>query len=344
MPGSRLRPVARHPLSRIVGLALAPLGLLGCGAGAVFTRIDHHLLEQEPKVSDPQIGKSHSFPAAMKITVSANPPEGLLRYIGLKAHDALFASPDYPEFVFKVMFSSAHTTLCGSSAYAQPGSIWFNVFFGYYEIDVPAATWKRPFGYQRDSNDSPVAVEDIVRIGKADWNYFSNHMYGVPLSEVSRYDAIDMSQVRSADLGREKIGRDYWDHITLGDVTVVSGARSKADTLDFQSVPDDLTAAWHYAFGTASRSAAIPASFPGQAMSGEFFMSFRRQVDAESQVDVYRTYIFGGTLNQGFPDAVENARFLALQLDSLKRIIPNERCTGFPRDRALTTPTSERPR
>ncbi|MBS2032690.1 MAG: hypothetical protein JST54_32750 [Deltaproteobacteria bacterium] len=314
--------------------AVALLALVGCRTPtAVLGDVDHHYLEQEPSVSDPKIGKSHAFPAALRIVVSGD-ALGPMHYIGRTAHNALFAQPAYPEFAFKVVFASADTSFFGNSDYANPASIWCNVFFGYYEIDAPTRLWTRPFGYQSASPDSPVALEDIVRIGKADWNYFSNHMYGVPRDAIVPYDVVDMAAVKTRDLGREKIGRDYWDHITLADVTVVTAVRSTKDTRDLENTDTVYSDAWRYAFGTAPRSDAVNQSFAPTKMSGEFFMSFRKQRDEEYGEEVYKTFIFGGTFGQGYPDAAENARFLALQLASLKKIIPSEKRTGFKQDRA----------
>ena len=320
--------------------ALGVLALVGCRTPtAVLGDVDHHYLEKEPSVSDSKIGKSHAFPAALRIVVSGD-ADGPMHYIGRTAHDALFAQPAYPEFAFKVVFASADTSFFGDSDYANPVSIWFNVFFGYYEIDAPTRLWNRPFGYQSASPDSPVALEDIVRIGKADWNYFSNHMYGVPRDEIVPYDVVDMSAVKAHDLGRQKIGRDYWDHVTLADVTVVTAALSTKDKKQLENTDSVYSDAWRYAFGTSSRSDKISQSFAPAKMSGEFFMSFRKQRDEEYGEEVYKTFIFGGTFDQGYADAAENARFLALQLESLKAIIPSEKRTGFKTDRASPPPAA----
>src|SRR6516162_5646398 len=103
--------------------------------------VNHKYILNPPKVSDPKIGKSHSFPIALKIVV-AKDSTGFPGGIGKIVHEALFSS--YPRFTFKVAFACADVSLLGHSDYANPKSIWYNVFFGYYEIEVPKNEWKRP--------------------------------------------------------------------------------------------------------------------------------------------------------------------------------------------------------
>ena len=91
--------------------------------------------------------------------------------------------PDYPPFVFNtVACVGAFSPPGAPGPYADPTSeCWFNVFFGYYQLDCLKSEWSRPFGYATaDRERSTVVVEDLVRLGKSDWNWFSNWCYGVP--------------------------------------------------------------------------------------------------------------------------------------------------------------------
>lgn len=88
----------------------------------------------------------------------------------------------YPPLLFNVCFA------CGApegptrvGLYGDPRSRWFNVFLGYYQLDVLANAASSPFGY--DTNGD-VVKDQVLRIGKSDWNYFSNWMYGVPESAI----------------------------------------------------------------------------------------------------------------------------------------------------------------
>ena len=35
----------------------------------------------------------------------------------------------------------------------------------------------------------------------------------------------------------------------------------------------------------------------------------------------YQTFLFGGTINKGWPDAAENERFLDLQMEAVKKVM-----------------------
>lgn len=155
-------------------------------------------------VDDPEIGRSMASPAVFSVRVSGE-ESPIYDGVGKLAHDVYFA--DAPPFVYKAYFS------CGRAegdrgAYGDPASIWWNVQLGCSEVDVPRATWRRPFGYSEDGDLRP---EEIVRIGKADWNYFSNYLYGVPLEAVRAHDATDMSGVETFRAGRRRIGGRLWD-------------------------------------------------------------------------------------------------------------------------------------
>jgi hypothetical protein len=292
---------------------------------SMIGQIDGKILIEQPWLDDPRIGKSAAFPVPERIVVSAT-AEGAMAYIGKTAHAALF--PTYPEFAFNVAFA-CNASDDGQSDYANPASIWSNVFFGYYELDAPVRLWNRPFGYYSDDPHATINVEDLARVGKADWNYFSNHMYGVPKGAITPYDNIDMDQVKFTNLGRENIEGRYWDHVRLSGVTVVSGGCSTQDNGKLVGVDEPWTALWQKTFGTYPQVPTLPASFPGVPMSAEIYMCFVREYDLEYKADVFKTYMFGGTINDNYPDAAENARFLQLQMDSLRKIIADMKDVGF---------------
>lgn len=202
------------------------------------------------------------------------------------------------------------------------------MFFGYYEIDVLKREWGRPFGYEDDGRT--VRFEDVVRIGKADWNYFSNHLYGVPEEAIRPFNAIDMSTTQTQNLGRQKVGPAFWDMIRVANVSVVGPYVSRHDGQSLINVdfPPIVSTAWRFAFGTyPDDDAGPPTSFAGTTMSGEFYMSYMEdQVEGE---EVYETYLFGGTVNEGFPDKAENRRFLDLQLASVRNVIAQQEGLGF---------------
>jgi hypothetical protein len=333
----------RRALRRSV-LLLGPLLLLGAAPAEGFDlhRVFRWLRDQAPlaeinqrhvlptpHVKDRRIGESGSFPLALKIVVDKD-STGFPAGIGKIVHEALF--PNYPGFTFKVLFASAKRDLFGKSQYANPKSIWYNVFFGYYEIVVSKRAWGRPFGYDLSSGTPRVHFEDLVRIGKADWNHFSNQLYGVPAAAIRPYDRVDLKEVRIAPVRRELIGPSYWDLIELSGVRVVGPYRSRYDGGRFQDLDRLVGLAWRLAFGTYDGNhRSIRRSFAGTSMRGKFYISFKEENDRGTGEPVYKTYMYGGTVNEGYPDGAENERFLELQMRSLRRILAGERGLGFPK-------------
>jgi len=158
-----------------------------------------------------------------------------------------------------------------------------------------------------------------VRLGKADWNYFSNHLYGVPAVDVAQFDGVDMSKVDTQQLPPQKIGSRKWDVIEFGGVDVASPYEARADK-KLTHVDPLLTPIWRAIFGTHSPVAGHTKSFPGEFMRARAYLCFN-----DSDPDRYTTLIFGATIREKFPDAALNQRFLSLQLEALERIMLNSK-------------------
>lgn len=154
--------------------------------------------------------------------------------------------------------------------YGDPASHWFNVFAGYYEIDVARAVWGRPFAYLRGEDGArQVDSAEVAALGSADWNY----------------------------LAREDGGALV------------------------ETVPV-LTDVWRVAFGLPFVGARPP-SFVATQMSAALFACF------VEDGDVYRTYLFGGTVCDSWAagDAEReafNRAFLAAQVEAVKELISRE--------------------
>lgn len=288
-------------------------------------QINDKIILNVPKVDDPKIGKSKSAPFALRINVGPN-ATGFPAGIGKVVHNALFSA--YPRFVFKVAFAAAETDLLGRGNYANPASIWYNVFFGFYEIVVPAKAWGRPFGYADATSSAKVRFEDIVRIGKADWNHFSNELYGVPAAAIRAFDAVDMSRIETPPVERRKVGARKWDLVNLNGLSVVGPARSTRDGKGFVDRSAIVGKLWRYVFGTSAPTSKVRKSFAETKMRGRFYISFK--ADNEGGEAVYKTWMFGGTVNEGYPDKAENERFLGLQMRSIEEIMAREKGIGFP--------------
>ena len=149
----------------------------------------------EPVVDDPRYGRSQlCTPAILRLHVDAG--RRAISDAGRLVKETLFA--EHGPFVFNTVACVGAADDAGRGAYPNPDSIWFNVFFGCYQIDAPKSDWSRPFGYvSADGAASKIEFDDVTRLGEADWNFFSNWMYGVPREAIDPYNVVDpVSQSR----------------------------------------------------------------------------------------------------------------------------------------------------
>jgi hypothetical protein len=297
---------------------LAALLLSGCATRLpAVGDIDNRFFVNQVKVDDPRFGESGSPPSVLEIVVDDRSisPGGVGRLV--KRH----FFPAEGKLVFNVAFSCGKPTLC-RGRYADPTSIWFNVFFGYYQIDVPRSTWNRPFGYESPANGrATLRPLDILKIGKADWNYFSNYMYGVPEAAILPYNGIDESKTLVTKHARVRIGRSYWDHLTLDGVEVVSAYVSGQDGQRLVMTDHVWTPIWRSLFGPTEASDAHPKSFIPTHMRAEIYMAWVERHDRDLRERAYSTLIFGATVNADYPDPAENEAFMQAQLAAVRRVM-----------------------
>ncbi len=307
------RPLARCHLSTLLRRA----ELVG--------EVDNHVLVEPADFYDRRFGASRAVPTVLEIPVSTTRPSP--GDVGKIVKDKFFAH--VPEFMFNVAFSCGDPGLFGPGVYSDPLSIWFNIFFGYYQIDVPKTLWNRPFGY-RSAQPGDVEVDDILRIGKSDWNYFSNYMYGVPLAEIQPHDQI---QQRPAKIRRGvMIGNSAWDEVEIDDVDVVSAYVAPGEEDRLCNPNPLLSRVWRAIFGRPHPREQFRQSFMGMKMRAKLYMSFH---DVEHDVDLDRrtwaTLMFGGTVRSDYPDQVANEHFLCLQMNAVRHVMEHRYGhLGFP--------------
>jgi hypothetical protein len=284
----------------------------------------------------PVFGEARAFPTVLEIVVDDDrrrPPAD----VGRLAKRALF--PNDPKFLFNVVFSCGDPGPFAKGLYTDPRSIWFNVFFGYYELDAPCSAWDRPLGYRSAAPGAPVEFADVVRIGKADWNYFSNRVYGVPLDRIRPLDAWDLGTIGHRHLGRVKIGDSWWDHVALDGVEVVSAYTAPGQAGRLERPAWAWTPVWRLAFGSPCPRPEATESFLPTKMRAELYMSFRKGRDpADLKGEVWRTLIFGGTVRSDYRNPARTAEesraeadaFLAVQLEALRGVMEEHYATdGF---------------
>jgi hypothetical protein len=293
-------------------------------------------------IPTPQFGgrKSTRYPTILEIEVSGSSRR--MGGIGKLVHATYFKK--YPRLLFNVCYSCGKPGLLRGGVYGDPLSIWFNVFFGYWEVDVLASALGRPFGYGRLVKcRRAVKADEVLRVVKADWNYFSNHVYGTPASSISGA-ARDLGKVGSQVFPASKrvaIAGRQWDRVVLRDVEVVTTYQpGDGPPLAFHSC---YTPLWRFFFGRpsprpdfnalpAGRGAA-PLCFPTK-MFGELYMCYTLEHDEDLGGLAYKTFFFGGSAHQNYPEFLaggdparkkalegENRAFLDAQLSAARKVI-----------------------
>jgi hypothetical protein len=265
-------------------------------------------------IDDPVFGQSTHLPTVLEIVVSEKRrwPLRVGKLVNEKFFDA------FGPIIFNVCFSCHHPDPLGRSDYADPTSHWFNVFFGFYEIDVPRSAWDRPFGFKSADRDAPeIEFDDLERIGKSDWNYFSNYIYGVPRQVIAPLDRIGDPQVtkRVADQPVEIDGERFVeaeiDGLEVVTGYVAEGGRLRDNVWFFSPI-------WRRVFGTAPSNPEFERSYFPVRMKMRFWIRWETGYDQDLQADAFRTFIYGGTINKAYDGPLDNEAFLDLQMEAVK--------------------------
>lgn len=306
--------------------------LAACSSGCLSQLPDvgdirGRLFPKAPAVKSARFGKSHSVPGVLEIKVDEQ--NAHVGGVGGKVKRTFFS--DTGPLVFNVVFSCGKPRSLRHGRYTDPRSIWFNVFFGYYEIDVPRSSWSRPFAYRFDAaGKATFEPSDLVKIGKADWNYFSNYMYGVPESAIAPYNAIVPGAVSVKTFPRVKIGDTYWDELELDGVEVVSPyvARNGQKLVKNSK---KWTHVWRQIFGRKTPRPERDVSFFSTHMRAHVYAAYKPlEHDADLGEPAFSTLIFGATVNADYPDAQANTELMQAQLASIRDVIETQfRAEGF---------------
>jgi len=244
-----------------------------------------------PIVFNPVYGSSQNCTLTiLRIHVDDDPRR--LCEVGSKVKKVMF--PDHPPFVFNAVAAVGAFEEGGPQAYTNPVSPWFNVFLGYYQLDCPKDRWDRPFGFHSAKGiESDPYVEDLVRLGKSDWNFFSNWDYGVPEKYLLPYCPVDSSPDFD-DRGIVMVAGGGWRRIELRNVEVASCYESDdpaAARLTEENTP--ITGVIRSSFGYPSPTPRFTESFIANKLDAVLHLAYFE--DEES----YHTMIFGGTAHAG---------------------------------------------
>lgn len=261
-----------------------------------------------PMVDDAQWGHSlPCSPAVLRFFIDDS--RRSLASAGQRVKRALFA--EHPPFVFNTVACVGCDPGSDDRRYNDPRSPWFNVFFGYYQIDCAKDAWSRPFAYRSAAAaDSVVVADDLIRLGLADWLWFSNWMYGLPEDLALRYSSSGGRRATVSDQGLHQIGRKRWHRVRVEGVEVAScqeGDRAGHRRLAHNS---PLSAIWRRSFGPVRRRSHWPQSFQPVTLEAVSDMCYWEDDQA------FHTVVFGATSSAGTDPA-----FLQTQLKALRAVI-----------------------
>ena len=284
--------------------------------------IDGHTWAPPVRVTG-RFGRSMTVPAILAIRIDGSAgttSPAVLAPVALRVFGG------YPPFVFNVSFACGEARAFRPGVYGDPRSPWFNVFVGYYEVVVARDVWDRPFGYApAAAGGLTIARGDLARLGDADWNYFSNYMYGVPLSAI---EPVDAPSAKLEVIGAVDIGGRRWDQVEARNMVVASAylGRDGARLADNAPIFGDVL---RCVFGQPYHGSREdpPTSFFATPMHARLYVCFD-EVAHHPQVGgpAYRTFIFGGTVNQWWAGRdpariAANAEFLDLQDRTIRALI-----------------------
>lgn len=270
-------------------------------------RIADSVVVHAPVVDDAAWGRSQlCTPAVLRLFVDDSRRFGTP--VGARVKEILF--PDHPPFVFNTVACVGGVYEDAPGLYGDPESHWFNVFLGYYQVDCDKSLWSRPFAYRAaESAASVVDPDEVLRLGKADWNWFSNWIYGVPGDVALSWSSLGGDEVTVAEPRLVLIGGRRWHQLRLSGAQMAScyeaGVPARRLVRHFP-----LGALWRRAFGLPHPRPQFPQSFV--ATSLEALCSLCYWEDDTT----FHTVIFGACAAVG-----TNPGFIAVQQAALQRVI-----------------------
>ena len=265
-----------------------------------------------PVVDDPVYGDSQNCTGTiLRIHIDDEPRR--LCAVGQRVKVRMFPSP-YPPFVFNAVACVGAFERGGPQRYANPHSPWFNVFLGYYQLDCATPVWDRPFGFMTaDAADSSPHIEDLARLGKSDWNFFSNWDYGVPEEALEPYCDVDASSVVSVDQGLVEIAGRTWRRVDLLGVEVASCYVSDAPDAQRLVRNTVIAGTLRQGFGFPDPHPDRPVSFIPKKLDAVLHMAYHQDDEG------FHTLIFGGTAHAG-----DDRELLAAEVDATTAVIAEQ--------------------
>jgi len=201
---------------------------------------------------------------------------GAVAGVGRLAARSLFPAARFPRFTVRTFSAFARPSRGRPGGWADPAAPLYALRFGAWEVEAEAALWRQPFGYRDDGRLDP---ETLVRLVKADWNYFTAYAWGVPLDAVAACDRLEGAAIHVAQGGRVRVGERGWDRLLLDGVDVAAPGLGQDGRRPV--APDALVAAlWRFGLGVAPPAAVGP-SFAPVRLRLRLRISHRSSVDED---------------------------------------------------------------
>ncbi len=295
--------------------------------------INGHLKGKPVYINSDEFGESTDYSTILEIDINKEEKNHFMNDVGRLVRDIYFNF----DFIFNVCFSCAKPKIFKADEYADPYSIWFNVFFGYYQIDIPFKNRSYPFGFNEDMSVNP---EEILKIGKSDWNFFSNYLYGVPQdSIIDNSEVIDITdeEINGSSVETEIIKGVEFYKVTVNSFKVISAYEAN----EGEKLTDGFNNfVWQTLFGYPVSREEFNTSFITTNMKSVMYVYHKdmgNDPDLPKGEKQHSTFIFGGVINLDYPEnalknpentrtpeelETENNKFLELQLAEIRKIIP----------------------
>ena len=225
---------------------------------------------------------------------------------------------DYPDFTLNAIATSAYVDICGKSEYPNPKSHWYNVMYGFYEIDVPVSSVKSAYGFDTKGN---VVPKDIIKIGLCDWNITTGYLYGVPLEICKKNVKFTGNEKLRVVNESIKIGSMTYKEVEFSDIIATSVYPAR-EQLEKTVLSEFLQHSW----GTHPYVYGFEQAFPKVRMAGRFYITQSISHSDEYDCQCYKTIVGGGVINMDYPDKEFNQGFLDRQMEQIRRsIVINEK-------------------
>ncbi|MDQ6784199.1 MAG: hypothetical protein M3063_12335 [Actinomycetota bacterium] len=256
-----------------------------------------------PLLDDPVWGRSQlCTPAVLRLFIDDS--KRAVTPVGRRVKQLIFA--DCPPFVFNTVACVGAVDPDAAGLYSDPLSHWFNVFFGYYQVDCAKSHWSRPFAYRSaDGAASAVEPDDIVRLGAADWNWFSNWVYGIPGDVALSHSSVPTDEIAVSQPCQVDIGGRRWHQLRITGVRMAScyqAGGGEAGRLVHNSA---ITGLWRRAFGLPHPRAQVHESFVATSLETVCELCYWEDGTG------FHTMVFGATAivgtDPGFIDAQQAA-------------------------------------